>query len=75
MKLQLGDYVGAEQLQQQLLKLNPKDKVLKEFNKVLPGEAIAQMEEEVEGYEYYDEEEDEDEPKEDKGETGEGEDK
>jgi len=63
MKLQTQDFIGAQDLQQQLLKLNPKDTLITQFSALLPDEVAAQKEALGEE-EYYDEEEDEEEDKE-----------
>ena len=62
MKLQTQDYIGAQSLQQQLLKLNPKDALIKEFSALLPDEVAAQKEAMGDGEdEYYDDEEEDEE--------------
>lgn len=58
MKLQQQDYVSAQAIQSQILKIAPKDNLIQEFNQYLPDEAKAQKEAQEE-YEYYDEEDDE----------------
>ena len=58
MRLQQSDYVGAEKIQQELVRRLPGDPVMQEFSKYLPTEAKAQKDAANEyGDEYYDEEE------------------
>merc|ERR1740139_917196 len=63
MKLQQGNYEGAQVIQRELLKLIPKDPVIKEFSKFLPTEIEYQRDAELEAkeneIEYYGEEESE----------------